>query len=440
MGCARDRSARSGGRAARFLLIVGGALLIAGVAAMPASAQTTGTLIVTKDAVPDSSQDFRFTINPPGAMFYDFDDDADPTLPNTRTFTVPAGNVFVHENGPPAGWYLAQATCSDGSVPPNVSVSAGETVTCTFVNRHTGTLVVKKDAVPDDPQDFLFLVAGTFYNFDDDADPALPNTRTYSLAPGGYFVGESNIPAGWYLAQSSCDDGSPTNSVSISSDEVVTCTFINSRTYARPASATPLRVPLVNAYTPCTAPNSIHVGPLNRPSCTQIALESSQLKTRAVGSASGFVLLKDLPGDPNTPADEADVTINAQVTDVQRTSNSTDYTGNVIVAMLLRITDRANNPNGVTSATVQDYPFGAPMSCTATGGAAGATCNVSSTLDTLVPNFAQEGKQAVLHALEISVKDAGPNGIIEPPGSPTCPPTCGDGDEQRFMREGVFTP
>ncbi|GIV76815.1 MAG: hypothetical protein KatS3mg050_1209 [Litorilinea sp.] len=35
----------------------------------------------------------------------------------------------------PAGWVLVNATCDDGSTPDAIQVDAGETVTCTFVNR-----------------------------------------------------------------------------------------------------------------------------------------------------------------------------------------------------------------------------------------------------------------------------------------------------------------
>ena len=45
----------------------------------------------------------------------------------------------------PAGWTLTSATCSDGSAPSAIALAAGETVTCTFVNRRqTGALRIYK--------------------------------------------------------------------------------------------------------------------------------------------------------------------------------------------------------------------------------------------------------------------------------------------------------
>jgi hypothetical protein len=145
-------------------------------------------------------------------------------------------------------------------------------------------------------------------------------------------------------------------------------------------------------------------------------------------------------GNSGTPADEADIALTAQTSDVQRVSDSADYTGTLVLTLLLRITDSANGPQGTSSGTLLDYAFGAPMSCAVTGGTAGSNCSMSSTVDALVPNFVKEGKRMIMDALEVAVKDAGPNGIVEPPGPLTCPPVCGDGDEKRFMWEGVFTP
>ena len=49
--------------------------------------------------------------------------------------------------------------------------------------------------------------------------------------------------------------------------------------YPRPGGATPLRVPLVPAYSACTNPNTTHVVPLAYQSCTPPVLESPLLTT-----------------------------------------------------------------------------------------------------------------------------------------------------------------
>ena len=54
-----------------------------------------------------------------------------------------------------------------------------------------------KDALPDDPQDFSFTAGGGLspasFSLDDDADPTLPNTRTFNDVPvgSGYSVAQT---------------------------------------------------------------------------------------------------------------------------------------------------------------------------------------------------------------------------------------------------------
>lgn len=46
----------------------------------------------------------------------------------------------------PAGWNLDSATCDDGSDPAMIGLSAGETVTCTFVDsRERGAILITKE-------------------------------------------------------------------------------------------------------------------------------------------------------------------------------------------------------------------------------------------------------------------------------------------------------
>jgi hypothetical protein len=99
-----------------------------------------GTITVVKDTVPDDPQDFTFTAG--GGLSpssFQLDDDSDPDLPNTQTFTdvVPGSGYSVSESLP-AGWMQAGATCNDGSPVSSIDVSAGENVTCTFLNSHSG--------------------------------------------------------------------------------------------------------------------------------------------------------------------------------------------------------------------------------------------------------------------------------------------------------------
>jgi len=108
------------------------------------AALTNGTVKIIKDANPNSSQDFRFTMSnvSPGSFF--LDDDSDVTLSNTKTLVVENGNYIVTEDQA-AGWHLTRITCTESNGIPNsttdvatrtatIGVEIGETVTCLFTN------------------------------------------------------------------------------------------------------------------------------------------------------------------------------------------------------------------------------------------------------------------------------------------------------------------
>ncbi|WP_408952507.1 beta strand repeat-containing protein [Lysobacter sp. Hz 25] len=102
-----------------------------------------GTIVIVKDAVPDDAQDFAFTTTGTGLAAFSLDDDADGTLPNTRTFTgVEPGSYTVTESVT-AAWTLTALSCSDpdaGTVInlanrlATIDVDSGETITCTYTN------------------------------------------------------------------------------------------------------------------------------------------------------------------------------------------------------------------------------------------------------------------------------------------------------------------
>ena len=193
-----------------------------------------GRIVAVKDAVPNDPQDFSFTAG--GGLSpasFSLDDDSDGTLPNSNTFNdVMPGSGYSLAETLPGGWDQTAATCDDGSPVSNINVAAGETVTCTFTNRKRGQIVVTHNAVPDDPQDFSFTAGGGLspasFSLDDDLDPGLASTRTFTDVPvgSGYSIAES-VPAGWDLASATCDDGSPVSNIGVSDGETVTCTFTN---------------------------------------------------------------------------------------------------------------------------------------------------------------------------------------------------------------------
>jgi hypothetical protein len=212
----------------------------------------------------------------------------------------------------------------------------------------------------------------------------------------------------------------------------------------RPKGATPLYVSLVNAYNTCAAPNRVHAAPLNFGSCNPPTRASSVL-TSGSPDANGFaanlvgsVKLAVQTGDPNTVADEADVSVDVNITDVRNNPSGTDYTGKVLATAQVKITDNKNADENPETGTVQAFSLGMPVNCNATTDTTiGANCSLSTTVDALLPGAVIERSRGVWELGQFEVKDAGPNGTGYGAG---CPPTCGDGDEGTFLRQGVFAP
>ena len=213
--------------------------------------------------------------------------------------------------------------------------------------------------------------------------------------------------------------------------------------YPRPRGATPLRVSLVPAFNQCTAPNRSHGAPLAFGSCAPPQQTSSVLtvgtpdSNGAGANFTGFVLFNAIAGNPSTEANEADVKIQLGLTDVRNRPALTDYVGRVLMRADLQITDTSNAAETPEPGTVQTFKYSAPVDCVATGSTTvGSNCNLNTTANSLVPGTVIEGRRAIWQLGQVEVLDAGPNGT----GYANCPPTCGDGDETTFLREGIFTP
>lgn len=123
---------------------------------LKASAVKFGFITIVKDAQPNSADDFSFDVVAPlSSGLIHLDDDADPTLPNTASFTVAPGATSVTELlGADSGWSLTAINCvnADGNTS---SVSLGDkqatinvvdrgATTCTFVNSRQSSLEVDK--------------------------------------------------------------------------------------------------------------------------------------------------------------------------------------------------------------------------------------------------------------------------------------------------------
>jgi hypothetical protein len=213
--------------------------------------------------------------------------------------------------------------------------------------------------------------------------------------------------------------------------------------FPRAKGATPTRVALVPGYVQCTASNRTHGPALAFPSCNPPVRSSAVLTVGTpdangfTANSQGFAKLDVLLGNPSTEADEADVALTVSITDVRNHPTGSDYTGRVGVVSNLQITDNANSGERPDPGTVQTTPLQFPVQCAATGDTTiGGTCSLATTLDALLPGAVQERQRAIWELGQIQVRDAGPNGT----GYAACPPTCGDGDETVFMRQGVFIP
>jgi LPXTG-motif cell wall-anchored protein len=118
---------------------------------LKASAVAFGFVTIVKNAQPNSAEDFEFDVQAPNDIQESIflDDDADPTLPDTATFTVPPGDTTITELlGADSDWTLTDITCSEAGQEAGtgvtVNVSDREAVTCTFTNSRESSLVVDK--------------------------------------------------------------------------------------------------------------------------------------------------------------------------------------------------------------------------------------------------------------------------------------------------------
>jgi hypothetical protein len=205
--------------------------------------------------------------------------------------------------------------------------------------------------------------------------------------------------------------------------------------YPRPLSASPLRVPLVPAYRQCTEPDRTHGPPLAHGSCSSPDQASPNLTVGThdangeAAQSTGFVRLATAPGNPSTPEeDEADVRLQVSLSDVRRASGLGDYTGELTEVNTLRITDRGNGTRNHPG-TVRDLPLSVVVPCTETADAStGASCSVSTTIDSLVPGAVQEGKRSVWALDQVQVFDGGPDG------------NASTTNNSLFAVQGVFVP
>jgi hypothetical protein len=210
--------------------------------------------------------------------------------------------------------------------------------------------------------------------------------------------------------------------------------------YARPRGATPIAASLVIAYQQCPSGtgNRQHGPPLAVLSCTPPAQASSELTVGTndangrIANAVGNVRYDAVVGNGSTPPNEADVKLAMSLTDVRKSSDLSDYAGELQVTATMRITDKNNAPGpggGTESGTLSDLEFPGAVPCVATvSTTVGSTCSIGTTFNAIQPGSVLELKRSIWQVGAVRVFDGGPDGVAS-----TSPNTL-------FATQGVFVP
>jgi hypothetical protein len=184
-----------------------------------------------------------------------------PVAVTAGTNVNPGADHTVSENDFVTANYTSSYVCTkngspyisstSGTGPFTVHVNSADAVVCTFTNERKAGLVIQKDAVPDDPQDFAFTTSGaglSDFTLDDDggADATYTNSKAFSnLVPGGTRTVTEPSVSGWTITNIACtgatnstvtigasggfDAGDNSVSVQLAAGETVTCTFTNTK-------------------------------------------------------------------------------------------------------------------------------------------------------------------------------------------------------------------
>jgi hypothetical protein len=147
-------------------------------------------------------------------------------------------------------------------------------------------------------------------------------------------------------------------------------------------------------------------------------------------NSTGQVQFAAKPGDPSTPADEADVGIKVGISDVRdRTRDADPYVGEIQVAPVLRITDRGNGSGTsfTDAATGMDVPFNFGVACVPMP-PAGSRCATTTTADAILPGMVSESDRTVWQVQRVDVFDGGPDSLAA------------TADNTLFETQGLFVP
>jgi hypothetical protein len=188
---------------------------------------------------------------------------------------------------------------------------------------------------------------------------------------------------------------------------------------------------LVPAYVQCTSANRQHGPPLAYGSCAPPQPGSSRLMVGigdghpAASRSTGFMRLKVFPGVPGGE-DDTTARVRLTITNVMRTSDLSEYTGELRGRIRTRITRK----DGTVSATTVDFPLEFTVPCTPTDSTLDkSTCDLGTDLDALVPGATPEQTRAIWQLDQVKVYDGG----TDEDGDTTA-------DNSLFAVQGVFVP
>jgi hypothetical protein len=235
---------------------------------------------------------------------------------------------------------------------------------------------------------------------------------------------------------------------------------VASATHPRPVGASPMRISLVPAYAPCTAPNRAHGPPLAFASCNPPAQTSAQA---TVGTPDAFgggansvshLRLESFICQGHCFPGDSDIRIDIALHDVRcvptgarcgtaNASGPADYSGELRLSFTARLTDHYNAtaPGGGTeAATVEDFTIDEALAanwgtaiawaCVQSGSTSiGSTCNLSTSLDAYMPLGGTRESRQIWALDAVRIYDGGPDGD-------------GDtvADNTVFVRPGIFVP
>jgi uncharacterized cupredoxin-like copper-binding protein len=154
----------------------------------------------------------------------------------SQTFNnLAPGSGYSLSETVPSGWDLTSSSCDDGSAVSNISISAGETVTCTFTNTKRAIVIINKTALGgNNTFGYTGTGSGISTSFTISTSGGNGSQTFTNVQPGTKTVTESGPSTGWDFTSLICsdpDNGTTTNSqtaiIDLDAGETVMCTFTN---------------------------------------------------------------------------------------------------------------------------------------------------------------------------------------------------------------------